>query len=85
MALQKDVKITVFESEPYSFTGTDGQVWEGFTTKGFDSENRVHTFTSKRQASPVYNVGGYDDRRVQHFVLEGRIWNDKTKWREVTE
>jgi len=85
MALRKNVTLTIFDCEPYEFTGSDGQTRSGFNLKGFDNAGVVHSFTSEREASKVYDVGGYDADRVQDFILDGRIWNDKTKWREVTK
>jgi len=85
MALRKNVTLTIFNSEPYSFETEDGQTRSGHRLEGFDSTGAIHSFTSKRSASKVHDVGGYDADRVQDFVLDGRIWNGKTKWREVTE
>jgi len=83
MALRKHVTLTVFSSDPYEFETADGQVRKGYRVQGFDDTDTVHSFTSQRPASEVHDIGGYDPERIQTFVLDGRIWDGKTKWREV--
>jgi len=80
MALVKKVTLTVFQAKPFEVKGDDGQVYTGSAYKGFDSAGVVHSFTSKREGITVHDAGGYDSALVQDFVLEGRTWDDKTKW-----
>jgi len=85
MALRKEIALTIFNFDPYEFKGTDGQTRRGFTVQGFDSTGAIHTFGSERAPRAVHDVSGYDETRVQTFVLVGRTWENKIKWREEVE
>jgi len=80
MALVKQVTLTVFQAKPYEVKGENGQIYTGSAYKGFDDTGAIHSFTSKRSDVSVHDASGYDSSRIQDFVLEGRTWDDKTKW-----
>jgi len=85
MALRKEIALTVFNSDPYEFESTNGQTYSGFKIQGFDETGVIHTFTSARPPVRVHDASGYDENRVQTFVLVGRTWDNKIKWREEVE
>jgi len=80
MALIKTIDLTIFEKKSYEVKDVNENIHEGYSYKGFDDTNSIHSFTSKRDNVKVYDVSGYDDTKLQNFVLDGKCWEGKTKW-----
>jgi len=86
MALKKTVSLSIYDKSAWKIKGKNGKSYQGVNYEGFDKDNRVVRFTSKKEEYPVFDCSEYNESNARDFVLYGKSsLEGGVKWRDYED